>query len=327
MAEIVQSNQRKTTLELKECNRLTTVTRMLSFSTCEPFEDLRGNEGSVKISCGGWAALLLLGSQVAVAQMTWLTDEQARDVAGAAIHSVYPQPCYSTYRNERLESSLLSVRKYPIVGNHLNNLVYFYRVASDACEYVIEKDGNHVLMAQVSMDCCDYGVVAVDRATMKSYWFSSKKNAADVFKEFVRDEQLQPDSPPPTLFTALYRDLVWGEHSDKEIRSPGQLRDVVESNFRAAYSPYERDTRWQRKFDIWWQHFRLRMPQLKLETTYEPTNAGTIVRGYGFSGFELTIPRSEPPPTGTPRLFQWNLLVKPDGTVDEQPSKTIYSSR
>jgi hypothetical protein len=47
----------------------------------------------------------------------WLTDEQARDVAAAAIHSVYPEPCYSTYRYEHLESILLDVRKNPIVGN------------------------------------------------------------------------------------------------------------------------------------------------------------------------------------------------------------------
>ena len=281
----------------------------------------------MKALSGARAALLLFGLQVAVAQSTWLTDEQARDVAGAAVHSLYPEPCYSTYRNERLESWLLSVRKHRIVGNHLNNSVYFYRVASDVCEYVVEKDGKQVLMSQASMDCCDYGLVAVDRATTKSYWFSGKKNVADVFKEFVQDEQLQPDSPTPTLFTGLYLDLVWGEHSDKEIRSLGQLRDLVQSNFRSAYSPYERDTKWKRKFDIWWQQFRLRVPQLKMDTTYEPTNTGTIVRGYGFSGFELTIPRSDPPPKGTPRLFQWNLLVKPDGAVEELPSRTIYSSR
>ena len=41
------------------------------------------------------------------------------------------EPCYSTYRNERLESFVVSVRRNPIVGNHLNNSVYFYRVASD----------------------------------------------------------------------------------------------------------------------------------------------------------------------------------------------------
>ena len=213
-----------------------------------------------------------------------------------------------------------------MVGNPLNNSVYFYRVASGICEYVIEKDGKQVVMSQISMDCCDYGLVAVDRATTKCYWFSNK-NAPNVFKQFVQDEQLSPDSPTPNLFTGVYLDLVWGEHSNKEIRSIEQLRDLVQSNFQSAYSPYERDTKWQRKFAIWWQKFRLRMPQLKLETTYEPTNAGTIVRGYAFNGFELTIPRGDPPPKGTPNVFQWTLLVKADGTVDAQPSKTIYSSR
>ena len=59
-----------------------------------------------------WTALLLFALQAAFAQSTWLTDEQARDVAGSAIHSENPRPCYSTYRHKRLESSLLSVRKY-----------------------------------------------------------------------------------------------------------------------------------------------------------------------------------------------------------------------
>jgi hypothetical protein len=53
----------------------------------------------------------------------------------------------------------------------------------------------------------------------------------------------------------------------------------------------------------------------------------TIVRGYGFSGFELATPRSDPPPKGTPKLFQWALLVKPDGTIEEQPSTIVYSGR
>ena len=257
----------------------------------------------------------------------WLTDEQARDVAGAAIHSVYPEPCYSTYRNENLESSVLSFRKNPIVGNHLNNSVYFYRVASDVCSYVVEKDGKRVLMSQITNDCCEYGIVAVDRATAKSYWFKGKEKASDIFKQFVWDEQLRPDLPKPFLFVGLYLDLVWGESRDREITSLTQLRDLVQNNFQSAYSPYERDNIWQRKFDGWWQQFRSRMPQLKLETTYEPASGGTLVRGYRFNGFELTTPRSDPPPKGTPTLLQWSLLLKPDGTIEERPSKVAYSSR
>jgi hypothetical protein len=257
----------------------------------------------------------------------WLTDEQARDVAAATIHSVYPQPCYSTYRNENLESVVLSVRKKTVVADQLNNSVYFYRVASDVCSYVVEEDGKRVLMSQVSNDCCEYGIVAIDRATAKSYWFAGKQKATEIFKEFVRDEQLQPYSSKSTLFVGLYFDLVWGERNDKEITNIKQLRDLVQSNFQSAYSPYERDNAWQRKFDNWWQRFQLRMPQLKLETTYEPASGETIVRGYGFSGFELTIPRSDPPPKGTPTLFQWSLLLRPDGTIEERPSKVIYSSR
>lgn len=273
------------------------------------------------------ATALLIGLPVAAAQATpWLTDEQARDVAASAIHAAYPEPCYSTYRNERLESIVISVRRNPMVGNKLNNSVYFYRVASDTCDYVAEKDGKPFLMSQVSSDCCEYGVVAVDRATARSYWFTGEKRP-EVFKEFALDEEIQPDSSRPVLFITLYRELVWGDSSDNEIRSLGQLRDLVQRNFQSAYSPYERDNVWQRKFERWWRRFQSRMSQLTLDTTYESTSEGTIIRGYAFNGFELTIPRTGPPPKGTPKLFQWTLLVKPGGTVERLPSKVIYSAR
>lgn len=275
----------------------------------------------------GLAFALLFGLQAAVGQATsWLTDEQAREVAGAAIHSVYPEPCYSTYRNEHLESFVVSARRNPIVSNILNNSVYFYRVASDACEYVVEKDGKPVRMTQVSNDCCEYGNVAVDRATAKSYWFAGEKRA-NIFEEFAKDEQIEPDRSKPVLFTALYRELVWGDSGNNDIESLGQLQVAVQQNFQSAYSPYEQDNLWQRKFERWWRHFRSRTSQLKLETTYEPTTEGTIVRGYAFNGFALTIPRSDPPPKGTPSLFQWALLVKADGTVERLPSKVIYPAR
>jgi hypothetical protein len=276
-----------------------------------------------------WTALLLCGFQVGAAaqEKPWLTDKQARDSAAAAVHSEYPEPCYSTYRDERLESFVLSVRKSPIVGNQLNNSVFLYRVATDVCDYVVEEGGKPVLHTQATMDCCEYGMVAVDRVTARTYWFAGNRKRADIFKEFAHDEELCPDSSKPTLFTALYRELVWGDYNGKEIQSLGQLRDLVQTNFQSAYSPYERDTKWQRKFDAWWRQFRSQAPQLKLETTYEPATDGTMVRGYGFSGFELTIPRSDPPPKGTPKLFQWALLVKHDGTIEEHPSKVIYSSR
>ena len=233
------------------------------------------------------ATALLIGLPVAAAQATpWLTDEQARDVAASAIHAAYPEPCYSTYRNERLESIVISVRRNPMVGNKLNNSVYFYRVASDTGE-----------------------------------------KRPEVFKEFALDEEIQPDSSRPVLFITLYRELVWGDSSDNEIRSLGQLRDLVQRNFQSAYSPYERDNVWQRKFERWWRRFQSRMSQLTLDTTYESTSEGTIIRGYAFNGFELTIPRTGPPPKGTPKLFQWTLLVKPGGTVERLPSKVIYSAR
>ena len=274
-----------------------------------------------------WTALLLYGFQYAAAQdRPWLSDEQARDVAAAAVHSKYPEPCYSSYRDEELESFVLSVRKSPLVGNHLNDSVYFYRVASDVCDYVAEEGGKPVLHTQASMDCCEYGMVAVDRATGKSYWFAGS-HKAEVFKEFAKDEQLCPDSSRPTLFSALYRDLVWGQYNGNEIQSFRQLRDLVQSNFQSAYSPYERDVKWERKFDGWWRQFRSRMQNVKLETTHEPASAGTVVRGYGFSGFELTIPQSDPPPKGVPKLFQWALLIKSDGTVEEQATKVVYSGR
>ena len=176
------------------------------------------------------------------------------------------------------------------------------------------------------MDCCEYGIVAVDRVSSKSYWFTGETRA-EIFKEFARDEQVHPDSGEPTLFIAMYRELVWGESSRSEITSLTQLRELAQQNFQSAYSPYERDNIWERKFERWWQQFRARTPQLKLETNYEPTGEGIKVRGYAFDGFELTVPRSDPPPKGTPKLYQWTLLVKPDGTIERLPSKVVYSAR
>lgn len=255
----------------------------------------------------------------------WLTDEQARDVAGAAVRIAYPAPCYSTYRDERLEGFLRPLRRFPIIGNQLNNSVYFYRISSDVCDYVVEENGKPVLRTQVTSDCCEYGMVGIDRVTSKSYWFHGK-SVADVFKEFVQDEQLYPESSEPTLFSALYRELVWGQYNGKEIQSLSQLRELVQSNFQVAYSPGETDTKWEQKFAVWWRRFRSRTPHLKLDTTYQRTTTGTVVRGYGFSGFQLTIPETGPPPKGAPKLFQWALLVKHDGTVEEQSPKVIYSS-
>jgi hypothetical protein len=272
------------------------------------------------------AALLVFGLRIAVGQTApQLSDEQAREIAGAAIYTVHPEPCYSTYRDERLESIAFDLRRNRIVDNHLNNSVYFYSVASDVCEYVVERDGKPVLMTQVSSDCCEYGLVAVDRVTSKSYWFAGD-NKAQIFGDFVRDERLQPDSTEPRLFFALYRNLAWGNYPGHEIESLEQLRSVIQENFHSAYSPYERDDIWQKKFGAWWRKFQSKMPQLKLETTYESTGEGIRVHGFSFSGFQLTIPRSDPPPKGTPTVSQWTLLVKADGTVEPQPTKILYSA-
>jgi hypothetical protein len=105
-------------------------------------------------SLGMSTALLLFGFQVASQDARWLSDEQARGIVAATIHSVYPQPCYSSYRQEQLESLVVRLRADAIVGNQIHDSVYFYRVASDACDYVVENDGKPVRMTQVSMDCC-----------------------------------------------------------------------------------------------------------------------------------------------------------------------------
>ena len=273
------------------------------------------------------AAYMLLLAPVAIGQSaTWLSDEQAREAATAPIRLVDPRPCYSTYRVERLESFLSSLQRNPIVDGHLNNSIYFYRVASDSCEYVTQENGKTVLHTIVSMDCCEYGIVAVDRVTGKTYRFGGHQDPNETFKEFVRNEQLHPDSDKPVLFGSLYRELVWGNDDSHELSSMEQLREVVESSFRRAYSPAG-DERWQPKFNLWWRRFRSRTKEVQLERTYEATSAGTVVRGYAFSGFELTSPLSEPPPKGTPSLFQWALLIKTDGTIEQQPFKVIYASR
>ena len=260
---------------------------------------------------------------MAFGQAPWLTDDEARKVAGAAVHSVYPEPCYSTYRDERFENIVFSVRSDQLRDDELNKSVYVYHVASDTCDYVAYENGKRVVYSQVTLDCCEYGIVAVDRGTQKSYWFTGTSKAV-VFREFVRDEQLRPDPPKPMLFVTLYRELVGGQD---ELESSEQLRDMVQQNFRSAYSPYERDDKWESKFRSWWGRFRSSVPQLKLETTYETTPGGTIVRGYSFNGFKLTTPRTDPPPKGTPQIFQWAILIGKDGTVETLPSKTVYSSR
>ncbi len=247
-------------------------------------------KAALHISVLFFGAVFLLPVFLQAQPAPWLTDEQARDVAAAAIHSVHPEPCYSTYRKERLESFLLSIRQNPLVGDRLNSSVYFYRVASDVCDYVVEKDGEHFLESQISMDCCEYGIVAVDRVTAKGYWFAENEKAADIFKEFARDEQLCFNSSNNTLFVELYLVLVRGEDEGNQIKAISQLRELVQHNFLAAYSPDQQGNAWKRKFDHWWKRFQSQMPQLKLETTYETVSGGTLVRGYGFSGFVLTIP-------------------------------------
>ncbi len=53
-------------------------------------------------------------------------------------------PATAPHRNERLENFVVSLRRNPLIGNRLNYSVYFYRVASDVCDYVVEKDGKPV---------------------------------------------------------------------------------------------------------------------------------------------------------------------------------------
>lgn len=264
---------------------------------------------------------MLISLHLAFGQAPWLTDDEAREVAATAVRSVYPQPCYSTYRDERLEKIVLAVRVDRLQGRRLNQTVYVYNVASDSCDYVTDEGGKPDVTTQVTMDCCDYGIVAVDRGTRKSYWFAGAESDK-VFQEFVRDEQLRPDSEP-ILFAALYRDLVLS--GQDELTSIGQLRDLVQRNFRSAYSPYERDGKWQSKFNPWWRRFLSHDSQLKLETTYDSSSNGTIVRGYAFDGFKLTTPRSDPPPKGIPSIVQWAFLIRADGTVEGLPSTVIYS--
>jgi len=282
----------------------------------------------------GIAILLIACATLATAQAKpgadrslWLTDDEAREAASAAIEPIDPTPCYNTYRQEDLEGFLLSARKNRLVGNRLNNSVYFYRVATEVCEYVEERDGKPKFTAIAHADCCNYGIVAVDRATAKTYWFGGKRKTSETFAELVRDEQLIPDSPEPILFIGLYTELVWGGSKANEIVSLDQLRGLVEENFRPAYSPSGSDRVWEQKVRTWWKQFRAREPRLALETTYQQTEGGTLARGYSFEGFEITMPESSPPPKGTPRLSRWTLIIKPDGTVQERPSEVVYASR
>ena len=267
------------------------------------------------------ALILLFGFQADAADQpneTWLTDAQARAVVASTLHARYSEPCYTTDHNDRLEASLTSLRS--------NSSVFIYRAASDTCSYVTFQDGKTVRMIQTTLDCCEYGLIAVDRATAKSYWFTQDA-APSVFENFITDEQLRPDLPEARLFFALYHELVWGDPDETQMNSLEQLQNAVQQNFQSAYSPYERDKLWQSKFDHWWRRFLSKNAKLTLATTYKPANGGVEIHGYGFNGFQLTIPRSDPPPKGTPQLFQWTFLIKSNGTVEQLPSKVIYANR
>ena len=274
-----------------------------------------------------WTAFLLPGLLGRADEVkVRLTEGQAREVVTATVHSRYPEPCYSTYRNDRLERLVVSFRGTWHVDENPDAPVYFYRVASDNCNYDALENGKPVRLTLVTMDCCEYGIVAVDRSSAKSYWFKPK-DGAEVFAELARDEQMRADLQTAASFLAFYRELVWGDPLEHEITSLEQLRTAVQRNFESAYSPYEKDDVGKRKFEKWWRRFLSRNSQLTLVTTYEQTGSSTRVHGYSFKGFALKVPRSDEPPKGKPTLFQWTLLFKPDGTVERLPSQVVYSNQ
>jgi hypothetical protein len=148
-----------------------------------------------------------------------------------------------------------------------------------------------------------------------------------VFRQFVEDEKLILDKNHPVLFVSLYRELVIGPNDANEVTGLWQLRRLAEDNFQSAYSPYERDEKWEPKFTAWWRRFRSRTPNLQLETTTEPTSDGVVVHGFSFKGFQLTVPRNDPPPKGMPTLTRWSLLIKADGSAERLPATVVYSER
>jgi hypothetical protein len=202
-----------------------------------------------------------------------------------------------------------------------------YEVDAQSCEYVTQENGKLVLHSSIHSDCCWFGIVAVDRRTKNTYWFYPHNKRAEVFRKFVQDEGLRPGQSYPQLYASLYCDLVWGDDRTNEITALPQLRRLAEDNFQSAYSPYEKDNKWRRKFDMWWQEFRSGVPNLELQTTSKSVPQGFEVQGFSFRGFDLTIPASDPPPKGTARLIRWSLLLKPDGSVEERVPKVVYSGK
>lgn len=269
--------------------------------------------------------IVLLVPICSFAQGSWLTDEEARKAAEAAVRSESPEKCYNTYRKEGLEGWVFSLRAEKIADQEPNYSVYMYEVDAESCEYVTQESGKPVLHLDVKSDCCWYGLVAVDRRTKNAYWFHPYDKRAEVFRRFARDEQLLPGDGPE-LYASLYRELVWGDGSN-ELTALTQLRRLAEENFQSAYSPYESDNKWQPKFDGWWRGFRSRNAHLELATTAKSTPQGFEVQGFSFRGFELRIPRSDPPPKGTARLLRWSLLLKPDGSVEEGTPTVVYSGK
>ncbi len=282
---------------------------------------------SVVVSASLLTFLVLLLSAHSFAQEKWLTDEDARERAEATVRAVSPEPCYNTYRRETLENWIMSERRERIAGQKLNRIVYVYEVDADACDFVVVKNGQPELGTMLNIHGADYGVVAVDRQTGDCYWFDWSDKRAEVFKRLVADQRLVLDRTHPTPFFALYSALVLGPSEANEITGLGQLRRLAADNFLSAYSPYEQDEKWESKFDEWWRKCRARLKRVKLETTTEPASDGVIIRGYSFRGFELRIPRIDPPPKGTPTLSRWSVLLKADGTVEKLQSTVVFASR
>jgi hypothetical protein len=270
-------------------------------------------------------SLLLFFSINLFAQNKLISDDEAREIAVAAVKKEISESCVRTRRNEDLEDTLFGLRTEKIRDGKLNRSVYFYALDDVRCEEVVNEN---TLRLRIVDHERSFGYIAVDRVNKKTYWFRSGLHDGQAFSQFIRDFPVRiTDDYDAKSVASLYIQLIRGPYSENEIYDETQLQRIVEDNFASAYSPYRRDKKWEAQFNKWWKEFLGINPDLIFNTITEKAQDGILVYGLSFQGFELRIPREDPPPKGVPTLWRWALLVKSDGTVEKRESKVVYSKR
>lgn len=270
------------------------------------------------------AALLLLLSATAMSQTpgSLLTDEQARAAAiERAKQTSNPSVCREPSREEEYETSVFYLIPDKIRNGELNHPVFFYEISNSFCYEVVAND-------ELLIHAIDHGgvigVAAVNRADGKTYWFDYTDQSAAEFARLM--QAIRPvirDVYHAQRVADLYRRLVH-QPAGSDVLWELDLKHKAENNFSSAWSPYEKDRAWERRFDRWWRALRAARPKLDYEVREKREGTAFLVTGLAFRGYPLTIPSRDPPPKGTPSVVRWRLLVHADGTVEDKGTETVF---